>query len=203
MTDIAGARRFRFTVTGRAGHAGTVPMPMRQDAVLAASRCIVLVNELARELGLVATVGNVQARPGAVNVIAGQAEFSLDVRAATTGQIDTFMQRLLTGADDLLADGMTLTHELTHDADPAACAPALQDAISAAVDSLGLATHRMVSGAGHDAMVMAELCDVGMLFVRCAGGISHHPDEAVTTEDVAWALAALQATLDNLANCYD
>ncbi len=203
VTAIVGARRFNFTITGKAGHAGTVPMDMRQDALLAASRCVLLVNELARELNLVATVGAMRARPGAVNVIAGEAGFSLDVRAPDSKLLDTFLQRFLDRAQPCLMPGMTLTHELTHDAPAAGCAPGLQAALGTAVTSLGLPRHDMVSGAGHDAMVMAELCDVGMLFVRCAGGVSHHPDEAVTTEDVAWALTALESTIDNLATRHD
>lgn len=199
VTDIVGARRFRCTVTGLAGHAGTVPMGMRNDALVAASKCVLLVEDLANEMDLVATVGALDCTPGAANVIPGAVTFSLDVRAGDVARIDAFMERFLGRARGYLREGMALDHVVTHEADPARCAEPLRSAITAAIEDLGVTAHDMVSGAGHDAMVMAQICDVGMMFVRCAGGVSHHPDEAVTCEDVAWALTALESTLDRLA----
>ncbi len=198
VTDIVGARRFSVTVTGRAGHAGTVPMRMRNDALVVASQCVLLVEDLANELDVVATVGVLDCAPGAVNVIPGSVTFSLDVRAGDPSRIDAFIVRFLERGRAYLRNGMTLEHHQTHDAEPATCAPRLRRAIGTAIDDLGIPAHEMISGAGHDAMVLARLCDVGMLFVRCEGGVSHHPDEAVTIEDVAWALTALESTLERL-----
>ena len=198
VTDIVGARRYRITVTGRAGHAGTVPMQMRNDALVVASHCVLLAENLANELDIVATVGALACAPGAVNVIPGSVTFSLDVRADDSARIDTFMGHFLERGRAYLRDGMSLAHHLTHDANPTTCAPWLRRTIGASVEDLGIDAHDMISGAGHDAMVLARICDVGMLFVRCKDGVSHHPDEAVAIEDVAWALAGLESTLARL-----
>ena len=204
VTGIAAARRFKLKLSGQAGHAGTVPMTMRKDALVGAAQCVLHADALARELGIVATVGQLQPTPGAINVIAGSAELSLDVRSLDINLVSQFVQSFSTTMDAQLA-AMGLGFEMVqiHDADAALCAPMLQAAFANEISDLGLEPHHLSSGAGHDAMVMADLCDIGMLFVRCAGGVSHHPSESVTVADVAWALTVLVNTIQQLANTHD
>lgn len=204
VTGIAGAKRCTVTVKGLAGHAGTVPMAMRQDALLGAASCVTMTRDLALEHGLTATVGALTPKPGAVNVIAGQVEFSLDIRSLQSAEIDAYLDVWQQSARSLCAAlDLTIDLEVYHDAAPALCSPDVQAAMARALDALQLPPHRMPSGAGHDAMAMQRICPVGMLFLRCEGGLSHHPDEAVTVEDVAWGLAALRGTLKQLTTNWE
>ena len=193
VSAIAGQSRVTVTFEGTAGHAGTVPMALRRDALCAAAEFALAGEALARETpGLVATVGQLAVEPGASNVIPGRAVLSLDVRhqddatrlrsrdqlRATVGRIA--VDRRVVGQWDVVQEG---------NATP--CDPALSGALDRAVASLGLPVRHLPSGAGHDAVVLAALCPMAMLFVRCRGGISHHPAESVTVEDVAVAVEAL------------
>ncbi|MHA7815695.1 MAG: allantoate amidohydrolase [Pseudohaliea sp.] len=200
VPSIAGARRFRVRVSGRAGHAGTVPMNMRQDALVAAASAVHLVERIADRFEIVATVGQLQCYPGAPNVIPGDCEFTVDIRAGRDHTRDLAVEALTDELARLIGSrGMRVAWEETHRAPAVECASWLQRVLENAVLDLGLNPVSIVSGAGHDAMSLAELTDVGMLFVRCAGGISHHPAESVAEEDVAAALAALELTLRALA----
>lgn len=199
VTAINGATRLRVTVTGVAGHAGTVPMPMRQDALAGAAEMILAVERRGRaDADLVATVGRIEAEPGAVNVIPGGCVFTLDVRAPD----DALRQR---ATDDLEAAfaaiarsrGLEAVVERTYAQNAAACDPALAAALREAARGQGHDAPLMPSGAGHDAMAMAELCPMAMIFVRCAGGISHNPAESITAEDAAAAYAMLLGFLRN------
>ncbi len=193
VTAISGATRFAVAIGGEAGHAGTVPMAMRRDALAAAAEMIVAVNRLARDTpGLVGTVGRIAARPGAVNIIPAAVDFSIDLRAAddaTRRDAGARIERDL--AAIAAAHGATLAMTRTHEAAATPCAPWLQQQLAEAVASAGIRPLHLPSGAGHDAMAMAALCPVGMLFVRCAGGISHNPAELITAEDAACALDVL------------
>ncbi|UEM05979.1 allantoate amidohydrolase [Skermanella rosea] len=185
VTGINGASRYAVTVGGTAGHAGTVPMSLRRDAVAGAAEMILSVERRARAIpDLVATVGRIEARPGAVNVIPGEAIFTIDIRSPDDTVRLAAMEAI---ADDFAAiaarRALTLSIGKTHDAPATACAPALIDRLSAAVERCGLHARRLPSGAGHDAMAIASLCPVGMLFTRCRGGISHNPAESITVED--------------------
>ena len=200
VTGIAAAKRFRLQISGQAGHAGTVPMLMRKDALVGAARCILHAEAMARNLGIVATVGQLTPSPGAINVIPGSAELSLDVRSLDIELVNQFVREFQhTLATELGAMGLDFQIEQIHDAPAALCAEPLQQAFATQITNLGLEPHHLSSGAGHDAMVMADLCDIGMLFVRCAGGISHHPSESVTVNDVAWALTVRVNTIQQLA----
>ena len=197
---IVGCRRFRARIEGAAGHAGTMPMRLRRDALVGAAEAVTRLEALARERRAVATVGQLSCQPGAVNVVPGAVEFSVDVRAGTdarrdavVGEFEAELRRLAA------ARGLGVDFSETHNADAARCAPWLQTLLADTLRELGTEPVRLDSGAGHDAMAVAELCDVGMLFIRCAGGLSHHPDEAVTAHDVAYAHTALQRTLDHVA----
>ena len=196
VPSIAGARRFRVRVRGKAGHAGTVPMALRQDALVAAASAVQAVERVAARFEIVATVGELRCSPGAPNVIPGDCEFSVDIRAGRDHTRDVAVRDLQAEiAEQVEARGLSVAWEETHRAPAVACASWLQRLLEDAVLELGLAPLSLVSGAGHDAMSLAPVTDVGMLFVRCAGGISHHPAEAVATADVAAALAALDNAL--------
>ncbi len=199
---INGARRLHCHFTGKAGHAGTVPMTARQDALSAAAEWIVFIEQQTQLSGndLVATVGQIEVQPGAVNVIAGEVSLSLDVRGPEDLPLDQLLARLLNQAQQI-ADKRKLQfdyHNYYHM--PATrCDPALQGMMEWAVEQVQGQSLRLPSGAGHDAIAMAEKWPVAMLFVRCEGGLSHHPQENVLTSDVALALAAFQLAVWQVA----
>lgn len=187
VTAIAGATRLAARLTGMAGHAGTVPMALRRDALAGAAECIGAIEQFCRADagGLVGTIGSIQARPGATNVIPGEVSFTIDMRAPTD------MHRKRAVADvvrqiEAIARRRQLALQLdvTHENRTAPCAPWLKDQIAQAIEAEGFSVFELPSGAGHDGMAMVDMADVGMIFVRCRGGISHHPDEHVELADV-------------------
>lgn len=199
VTAINGASRFSVTVTGKAGHAGTVPMKMRQDALAAASAMVLAVESIGRATpDLVATVGALRVHPGAPNSIAGRVIFSLDIRAPAdalrANAVASVMDALREIAD---ARGVAVEIRQTHDAPATECAPALQKQLARAVTACGITPLHLPSGAGHDAMAVAALCPVAMLFVRCKGGISHAPEEFLAAADAQVAVAVLVEFLRN------
>lgn len=195
VTSIAGQYRTRVTVGGMAGHAGTVPMPMRQDALLAASEMVIMAEHIAKahpEAAMVATVGHMKVMPGAINVIPDRVEFVLDLRASSDAPRASALQSFTARAEAIAAArGCTVASETYHDCPTAACAPWLQDGLAGAMAGLGLEAPRLVSGAGHDGQSMEKLTDFAMIFVRCEGGISHNPLESATPDDMGLAVAAL------------
>jgi allantoate deiminase len=201
VTGIAAQLRFAATVTGVAGHAGTMSMPLRRDALAAAAEMVLAIERIARDdaSDLVATVGRIETRPGAANVIPGSVVFSIDVRAGASARRDSAATAILAELHRIAAArGVALRIEQVHDLPPAPCDPRLMDLMDAAIAAEGIAPRRMVSGAGHDAMVMAALCPTAMLFVRCAGGISHNPAESVDPADADVALGVLRRFIDLL-----
>ena len=204
VTTIAGARRFRLSVTGEARHAGGTPYERRRDALLGASEMVVAVERLAREAGTIATVGRIEVQPGAVNVIAGRADLSLDLRAATDAERDRSWNEI---ERELLAvcerRDLRLDVVETHRARAAPCAAWLTDAVVAGIRTTGDDTPMgLWSRAGHDAMAIAAITDIAMLFVRCHDGISHHPDESVREVDVARGLDAFEQAVLEVARRY-
>jgi allantoate deiminase len=203
VSAIASQGRYRLKVRGEAGHAGTVPMPIRHDALAAAAEVITLAEDVALRgrNGLVATVGEIFVRPGAGNVIPGEVQFSLDVRASDdetrAAAVTEIRQRLRQiGA----RRGVVIGMETMLEKPVAVCAPALKEAISVAIESIGGDQPReLMSGAGHDGQAMSHLTDIGMIFVRCRAGISHNPLESVTIEDQGLAVEALVRTIVALA----
>ncbi|MCD4525594.1 allantoate amidohydrolase [Nocardioides sp. cx-173] len=194
VTAIAGARRFRLSVVGEARHAGGTPYARRRDALVGASEAIVAIERLAKASECIATVGRIEVTPGAVNVIPGRADLSLDLRAATDRERDAMWERLEAEVRGLCdARGLRFEALEVHRAPAVPCAPWLQQAVVDGIRAAGLAEPLgLWSRAGHDAMAMAAVTDVGMLFVRCFDGISHHPDEDVREVDVAAAIDALE-----------
>jgi allantoate deiminase len=189
VTAINGGNRFSVELTGMAGHAGTVPMGLRRDALVAAAECVMAVELIAgSERDIVGTVGKIEALPGAINVIPGRARFSVDVRAPTDAQRERAAEAIRGAfADIARRRRVTLDMQLLWDAKTAPCAPWLQEQIAAAVAGEGIAPRRLPSGAGHDGMAIIAIADIGMLFVRCKGGISHNPAEAISEEDAGVA----------------
>lgn len=197
VTSIAGARRFAITVEGEAGHAGGVPMERRHDALVGAGEAVLLIERIALEHGVIATVGRLSVHPGAVNVIPGRADLSLDLRAETDGARDGAWAAIEAGLFALAGRrGLGLSVRETHAANSCAVAPWLRAAVEAGIAATGdAAPMPLWSKAGHDAMAVAELADYAMLFIRCTGGVSHHPAEHVTEADVAAALDAFEAAV--------
>ena len=185
VTAINGATRLAVEIEGLAGHAGTVPMTLRRDALAAAAECVLAIeSRCASEPDLVGTVGRIEAAPGATNVIPGQARFTVDVRAPRDDQRRQAVADIEAAIGALCARrNVKVGIRRAHEGMTAACAPWLQDQIGRAIEAEGLPARRLPSGAGHDGMAMVDLVDIGMLFVRCEGGISHNPLEAITVED--------------------
>ncbi|MBU3022637.1 allantoate amidohydrolase [Aestuariibacter sp. A3R04] len=201
VSAISGARRFDIAVTGMAGHAGTVPMALRQDALVAASEMVLTVETLAREHNVVATVGKIENKPNGVNVISGRTQLSLDIRSENDAHRDAVLEQIVQSFHQIAARRQVgLVINQTHTASAVQCDHRLQSILKNAISECGIPTHTLPSGAGHDAMAMARLCPVAMLFLRCDRGISHHPAEAIKTDDVAVALATLHSTIKHLAH---
>ena len=200
VTAIAGADRMTVTVQGKAGHAGTVPMGSRQDALAAASECILAVEDIASaHHEAVGTVGQISNAPGATNVIPGMVTFSVDFRASQDDVRQKAVRELVKRFDAIAERrGVTITRDATHSADGVTSAPHLVDTIEAAMQELGHRPFRLPSGAGHDAAAMAEITDVAMIFVRCEDGISHHPDENITGEDAIAGAELLLRTVEKI-----
>jgi allantoate deiminase len=188
---LVGQTRMELIFAGHANHAGTTPMHMRHDAMAAAAEWIVAVEDYASSHnGLVATVGRVEAAPGAGNVIAGQVIASLDVRHADDGAREASVVAILQLAETAATRRgvhVTSTKQLEQPAVP--LDPHLTTLLSNAAAQARSPARRMTSGAGHDAMILAPRIPSAMLFLRSPGGLSHHPDETVLPQDVEAALA--------------
>jgi len=202
VTAISGQSRILAAFAGEAGHAGTVAMHLRRDPLPAAAEIVLATENLARQTpGLLATVGTIEVTPGASNVIPGQARFSIDIRhpedEIRTDAVSALERRVREVA---ASRSLTVEWRIARDHPAVMCHAALTTRLAEAVAAAGLPLERLPSGAGHDAVVMSEVVPVGMLFVRCAGGISHHPAESVATDDVAAAIDVLDRFLDTLGN---
>ena len=185
VTAINGYTRMRVAIDGTAGHAGTVPMALRRDALAAAAECVLAIERIASaDPALVATVGRLEALPGATNVIPGGARFTVDLRssdderrvkaaAAVEGEMRAICARR----------GVGLSQERTQEQAVTRCAPWLVKRMARAIEAEGLRVKHLPSGAGHDGMALQALADITMLFVRCEKGISHNPVEAITAAD--------------------
>jgi allantoate deiminase len=199
---IVGQTRMEFVFLGHANHAGTTPMHLRHDAIAAAADWIVAVERAAHSHeGLVATVGQIEAKPGAINVIPGEARVTLDLRHKSDDVCTGVTELLVRLAEEIAGRrGLSLRRNVLLSQRAVAMDPFLVDQIEQAIRSVGCAPHRMVSGAGHDAMILAEKVPAAMIFLRTPGGISHDPAESVEIEDVAKALECGLHLLDQLAS---
>ncbi len=197
---ISGQSRAELTFDGVAGHAGTTPMHMRKDALQGAAAWIAEVERLALATpGLVATVGKISVAPGAGNVVPGRATASIDVRHADDRIRTESAARLAKAAEEIASQrGLKMTWEPRLDQASIAMDDSMVAMLERALERTGAPRYRMSSGAGHDAMVLAAKMPAGMVFLRCEGGISHHPAENVRDGDVAAALDAGVAFLNEL-----
>ncbi len=199
VSAINGARRLRCRFTGEAGHAGTVPMTHRRDALAAAAQWLIAV-ERAGGPELVTTVGTLACEPGAVNVIPGEVTLSLDIRSPRDEMLEPALASLLAQASEIgERRGVQFTCEPFYAISATPCDGDLCGLLSQSVAQLQGQAPLLASGAGHDAIAIARRWPVGMLFVRCRGGISHHPDESVQEDDVALALRAFSQSVMAIA----
>ncbi|NQE62544.1 allantoate amidohydrolase [Caulobacter sp. RHG1] len=201
VTAIAAQKRLMVRIEGTAGHAGTTPMNLRKDPGPAAAEAMLTLERICRAGtdGLVGTVGRMTALPGAFNVIPGAVEFSMDIRAETSATRDEAVLTIGAEIHAIAAKrGLSATVTLMQALAESPCDPSLMNLLEQALRDLDLPLRRLPSGAGHDAMVMADLCPTAMLFIRCEGGISHNPAEAVTEADCALAAQAMLHFIDKL-----
>ena len=199
---IAGQSRLELTFVGRTNHAGTTPMNLRYDALAGAAEWVTAVERVARSVpGLVATVGSLKIKPGAANVIAGEARLSLDVRHGADDARLRSVEELIRHADEIgRRRGLSLRSETRLSQSAVAMDPFLTGQIEDAIRKAGCEPHRMVSGAGHDAMILAERVPAAMILLRTPGGISHDPAESVAVDDVAKAIECGLHLLEQLAS---
>ncbi len=201
VTGIAAQLRYQVMVRGMAGHAGTTSMPLRRDALAGAAEAMLAIEGIARAdaSDLVATVGRIEAMPGAANVIPGEVRFTIDVRSGDEARRDRAAEAMIVALNTIAGRrGLDVTTTLVHDLPASPCDPHLIDLMDAAIGGTGQPPFRLVSGAGHDAMVMAALCPTAMLFIRCRHGISHNPAEHVDPADAERALQAMLGFIDRL-----
>ncbi len=201
VSAIAGQTRARIRFIGRAGHAGTTPMDLRRDALCAAAEFILAVESLAQKTsGAVATVGEISPRSPASNVIPGEVDLTLDVRH----EKDAVRQSMHTGITRFAREiarrrRLKFDYRVVHETAAVKCSPELSELLGKSVQRRQKMRLTLPSGAGHDAAMMARICPVAMLFIRCKGGVSHHPDESVKTGDVQIALDVMVDFLQALA----
>ena len=199
VTAISGQSRSEVHLTGTPNHAGTVPMGMRHDPVLAASEIALALEQIAtRYENTVGTVGFIQAKPGLINVIAGDVSLTVDLRSqldeiryAAYAEFEAEARKIA----ELRGVGIKI--EAILDLKSCPCAPAFISQLEAAAQRTGLEAITLPSGAGHDGMEMSSVTEIGMIFVRCKGGVSHSPDESVTANDVAAGAAVLMSFIEN------
>ncbi|MGA7287155.1 MAG: Zn-dependent hydrolase, partial [Terriglobales bacterium] len=202
---IAGQTRMEFTFEGHANHAGTTPMHLRHDALAAAAECVSAIEHHAQNTsGLVATVGSIQVKPNAVNVIAGETQLSLDVRHQSDEVRKRAVDYLIRQAEDIAQRrGVRVRSKKLLDQPAVPMDSFLVNEVAEAVRRAGCEPYRMVSGAGHDAMILAAKVPSVIIFLRTPGGISHDPAESVEVDDVAKAINCGLNLLDQLASSSD
>lgn len=198
---IVGQNRLEFTFLGRANHAGTAPMHLRRDALAAAAEWTVAAETLARRTqGLLATVGSIEAKPGAVNVIAGEVRATLDLRHASDATCTQTLEDLTHEAETIAAKrGLSAAWRTLLAQRAVPMDHFLTDQVEQAIRKAGCEPHRMASGAGHDAMILAERVPAAMIFLRTPDGVSHDPAESVHVQDVECALECGMHLLEQLA----
>lgn len=186
VSGIASQSRYTFQIGGLAGHAGTVPLPMRKDALAGAAEIIQAIEAIAlQHPGLVATVGKLSIQPGASNVIPGLVEGTLDIRCMDEEKKLEALQAIIETSHQISdRRGLNCIFTKVMDSSAVSCSPRLIRTIQSVLEDYQMNPTPLVSGAGHDAMAMSSITDVGMIFIRCKDGISHQPDEYVSLEDI-------------------
>jgi hydantoinase/carbamoylase family amidase len=200
VSGISGAMRLGCRVEGVSGHAGTSTMQDRYDALCGAAEMVLAIEEIARSRGhVVATVGRLAAAPGVVNVVPGGVEFTLDLRTIDDVERCQTVDEILRRCEGIARGrGLGFEHETFYDQPTTFCDAALKTILAGTLARFGLAPLELQSGAGHDGLAIASLCPIAMLFVRCKDGVSHHPDEDVSGEDIIVACAVLAHFIEAL-----
>ena len=203
VSGIAGPRWLGVTLTGISGHAGTVPMPMRQDPVTGAAEIITAFNSIVQtEAGAptVGTIGDLKVTPGGRSIIPEKVEFTIDLRDSDLTRRDEYEQQLREAVKDI-SEKHGLDYEISDDGGttPKEASREIMTIMSEESETMNLAPPVLMSGAFHDASHMADACDMGMIFVRSKDGISHHPDEYSTDEDIGIGTELLYKTMLRLA----
>ncbi|MGG1677109.1 Zn-dependent hydrolase [Neobacillus sp. NRS-1170] len=201
VSGLAGPLWLKFIFEGEVGHAGATPMPIRHDALTAAARVMLVIEEEASKTGTtVGTVGQVQVLPGGINIIPGHVEFSLDLRDIDETVRDGVENQIRKAAAKICDNqGVKLTIEDLQRVAPAPCSDLIKNAANEAFETLGLKVHFLLSGAGHDGMQLMDLCPMGMIFIRSKNGISHDPAEWSSKEDCVDGANVLYQTVLKLA----
>ena len=191
-----------IVLEGHAGHAGTMVHGRRRDALAGAAEIILQIEKIGRETaGLFATVGNVQASPGLSNVISGRAELWLDLRHESDEVRLASFEKIMAAVNSIATSRGLDAHVASPQQSPATqMDPKLSRHLEGSIQAAGLPVESLVSGAGHDAMIMARMTSACMLFVRCRGGIAHHPDEYVALDDIRVALDVVVQSLIRISN---
>jgi len=199
VTAISGATRLAVVLSGMAGHAGTVPMAFRRDALAGAAECILTIEQFCRaDKALVGTVGYINAMPGATNVIPGRVSFTIDIRATSDPHRKMAVADIVRQIEKIAKRReLMLQLDVTHENRTVPCAPWLKAQVAEAIAGEDYRVFELPSGAGHDGMAMIDIADVAMVFVRCRGGISHHPDEHVDTADADAGTRVLLRLIEN------
>lgn len=200
VTGIAGPRWYRFTVTGESGHAGSTPMAMRRDPMSVAARLMQGIEEIvSAKDNTVGTVGQVEAKPGGINIIPKEVIFTLDLRDSVDSERKAAEQEIKNKVQSLEDDfGVDIEMELLHNLDPVPCDEKIVDTAETSAKELGIDSIRMISGAAHDAMNMASITSIGMLFIPSYKGLSHRPDEWSEKKDCGKGAKVLFQTVKNL-----
>jgi allantoate deiminase len=189
VSAIAGQQRSMITIKGMAGHAGTVPMDQRQDALCGAAEFVLAVEKWASQHQIVATVGIIHINHAASNVIPGEVACSLDIRSADAKILGVAHDALYLAVNTICKQrGLIFEWRLIQETKPVLCDAGMSELLGKAISESGYEPIQLVSGAGHDAVPISAVAPVSMLFVRCFKGISHHPQENVLSEDIAAAL---------------
>lgn len=202
VTGICCQIRGEVTIKGVASHAGTTPMDLRRDPLVAAAEVMLCIEEEAKNYpGAVATVGKIEAFPGGVNVVPGEVKFSIDMRNQKAALRDEMFEKIKEKAESI-CDKRNVSIEinvLMKDKEGKPCADQIQDEIAKACAEVGVPEFRVPSGAGHDSSTFADFCPMGMIFVRSKDGISHNKVEYSSPEDCAAGVEVLYHTMLNLA----
>lgn len=199
VSGIAAQARLQVRLDGVANHAGTTPMHLRRDALAAAAEAMLALERIALAAGVVGTVGAIEAFPGVSNVVPGRAVFSVDLRAPTEAARDAAEAEFRSALQEICARrGMGEEVQVIQKLAACYCDEAAQGTLAEAVAAVGIRPFYLPSGAGHDAMSVAALCPVAMLFIRCRAGISHNPAEHVEVADVEAAAAVMMDFFNRL-----
>lgn len=202
VTAITGIERHTLSIKGKAGHAGTVPMNLRQDALVGTSQVIHMFDQLCKQADdLVGVIGQISNYPNGVNVIPQQTDITIELRSPNDESRIAARQKMLIQIEQIMAAyNLNYVHEQTYEQMAVTCSTELSAVLSEAVSLSGIKPMHLFSGAGHDGLAVTELTDIAMLFMRCTGGISHHPDEAITQGDLLSAIEVMNNFCIQLKN---